>query len=144
MVHKDLASDLPAIQADQTQLRQVIVNMVRNASDALGSRRGEINLRTTVTVLHEPLSGCRLTGEVPAGEWVEFAVSDTGCGMSIAVQQRLFQPFFTTKPDGHGLGMPAVLGIVRKHNGHIVCTSAEGKGTTFGSSCRSSGRRQRI
>ena len=126
-----LAPDLPLVDIDPTQFRQIIINLVINASDALEGNPGVITLYTGLATIEQPLAGCRLSGTVPAGNWVEFAVTDTGCGMSEEVQRRIFEPFFTTKTTGHGLGMAAVLGIARSHGGHIVCVSEVGKGTTF-------------
>ncbi len=130
-IKTELPATLPAVRVDPVQIRQVVMNLVTNASDALNGRGGTITLRTALTHLDRPLCGCRLSGQVPAGDWVELSVADTGCGMSLDTQQHLFEPFFTTKKEGHGLGMSAVLGIVRRHNGHITCESALERGTTF-------------
>ncbi len=112
--------DTPPIEADATQIRQVVMNLITNASEALDNRTGTITLRTGV--------------QDPGNEQVEtvfFDVEDTGVGMDEKTQARLFDPFFTTKFTGRGLGLAAVLGIVRAHNGELFVTSAPGDGSTF-------------
>jgi two-component system, cell cycle sensor histidine kinase and response regulator CckA len=124
----DLGEPLPAIFADPGQLEQVIVNLVVNARDAI-SDGGEITLRTSVIHLDESYTGQGL--QLTPGEYVQLSVSDTGCGMSREVQRQVFEPFFTTKPEGTGLGLPTVYGIVKQSNGHISVYSEPGVGTTF-------------
>ncbi|MGC4119855.1 MAG: response regulator [Myxococcales bacterium] len=125
-----LASDLPAIEADAGQLQQVVMNLLTNASEAIGSKPGTIRLSTKV---REPTSdelGRTRTGRAPeAGRFVELAVADDGCGMDAATLERLFDPFFTTKKTGRGLGMSALQGIVRGHRGALLVDSTEGRGT---------------
>jgi PAS domain S-box-containing protein len=123
---------LPAIMADATQLRQVLMNLVINASEALGDQEGLI---TVSTGLHpagqgEP-PGVLAGSSLPGGDYVFLEVSDTGCGMDPATQARIFEPFFTTKFTGRGLGLSAVLGIVRGHHGALTLRSAPGEGSTF-------------
>jgi PAS domain S-box-containing protein len=118
----DLSPDLPAITADPTQVRQVVMNLITNASDALGDAPGGITLRTG------------LVEDVSADEahpFVFLEVSDTGCGMDTDTLQRIFDPFFSTKFTGRGLGLAAVMGIVESHHGHVRIRTAPGDGTTF-------------
>jgi signal transduction histidine kinase/CheY-like chemotaxis protein len=128
----NLARDLPVIRADATQLRQVIMNLVINGSEAIGSRSGVLALTTGVArVDAEYLKGFRPDASPPHGDYVFVEVSDNGCGMDTATLARIFDPFFTTKFTGRGLGLAAVLGIVRGHKGGLKVYSEPGKGTTF-------------
>ena len=123
---------LPVIMADATQIRQVIMNLVINASEAIGERSGVISLNTGLTrVDHTYLGGTVLAPELAEGTYVYLEVSDSGCGMSPETQARIFDPFFTTKFAGRGLGLAAVLGIVRGHKGALKIYSELGRGTTF-------------
>jgi PAS domain S-box-containing protein len=128
----NLFPELPAIEADATQIRQVIMNLVINASDAIGEKSGVISLNTGVTRVDRAyLGGTVFAPELPEGEYVHLEVSDSGCGMTAEVQARIFDPFFTTKFTGRGLGLSAVLGIMRGHHGAIKTYSEPGRGTTF-------------
>ncbi len=118
------------VYADSTQIGQIIMNLVINARDAMGDN-GTINISTKNLTLREntTISGLK----IPAGNYIEFSVADTGCGMEKDVVQRIFEPFFTTKDvgKGTGLGLAVVHGIVKNHNGFIYCESESDKGTTF-------------
>ena len=134
----ELASDLPAISADPTQVRQVVMNLITNASDALGEGGGTITLRTGVAHLEEveeQYFGRPPHGEDPAerahGPLVFLEIADTGQGMSSDTLSRIFDPFFSTKFSGRGLGLAAVMGIVRSHRGFIRIRTELGKGTAF-------------
>ncbi|MEZ0254480.1 MAG: CHASE domain-containing protein [Chthoniobacter sp.] len=127
-----LATDLPAISADATQIRQIIMNLVINASEAIGDRGGVINIATGVMEADRAcLTEAHLSPSIPEGEYVYLEVSDDGNGMSPETRERIFDPFFTTKFTGRGLGLAAVLGIVRGHYGAMKVNSEEGRGTTF-------------
>lgn len=127
-----LAPKLPAIKADVTQIRQIIMNLITNASDAIGQERGKISLTTgTMFADHSYLNESFLNDSLEQGTYVFLEVADTGCGMDEEVQARIFDPFFTTKFTGRGLGLAAVLGIIRSHRGAIRVISREGEGTTF-------------
>jgi CheY-like chemotaxis protein len=120
------------IEADPGQVQQVIMNLITNASEAIGKKPGVIALTTGVMACDEKyLSLSRVEQRPTPGRFAYVEVSDTGCGMDDETQQRLFDPFFTTKFMGRGLGMSAVLGIVRGHKGAILVDSAVGRGTTI-------------
>jgi PAS domain S-box-containing protein len=123
------AETLPLIEGDATQLRQVIMNLITNASDALGDRTGKITI-SIGTMATDPFTPC-LAGTPPEGESVFLEVNDTGTGMESDTLERIFDPFFTTKFTGRGLGLAAVLGIVRGHHGAIQVTSHPDAGTSF-------------
>ncbi len=123
--------DLPAIVADAGQVQQVIMNLITNASEAIGEQPGVITLATgSRPCTAGELRRSRLDDVPSPGQFVYLEVSDTGCGMDADTQQRLFDPFFTTKFMGRGLGMSAILGIVRGHRGAIIVDSTPGTGTT--------------
>ena len=128
----NLSKDLPPIKADPTQLRQVVMNLVINASEALGGKSGTISLTTgIVRVDAEYLDTTVLSERLPEADYIFIEVADNGCGMSAETKARIFEPFFTTKFTGRGLGLSAVLGIVRGHNGAMKVYSEQGKGTMF-------------
>jgi two-component system cell cycle sensor histidine kinase/response regulator CckA len=126
----EMADALPALEGDATQLRQVVMNLISNASDALGDQVGEIRLRTGVCELDAArLEGACLDATAHTGEHVFLECEDTGRGMDAATQARMFDPFFSTKFAGRGLGLASVIGIIRAHAGAIVVKSAMGHGT---------------
>jgi PAS domain S-box-containing protein len=128
----DLASNLPAVEADSARLSQVIMNLITNASEALEERGGRIALRTGAALLsREELDGFILGNAIAPGNYVYLEVEDSGVGMDAETQSRIFDPFFTTKLTGRGLGLAAVLGIVRAHAGAIDLASEAGRGTRF-------------
>jgi signal transduction histidine kinase/CheY-like chemotaxis protein len=128
----NLFLDLPMIKADATQIRQVIMNLVINASEAIGERSGVISLSTGLAAVgRAPFGGIILTPELPEGTYVYLEVVDSGCGMTAETQSKIFDPFFTTKFTGRGLGLAAVLGIVRGHGGALKLQSEPGRGTKF-------------
>ncbi len=120
----------PSVEGDATQLRQVVMNLIINASDALGDASGTIVVRTGVLDRPPEGEGAYFGATTPAGACAFLLVSDSGGGMDSATRDRMFEPFFTTKFTGRGLGLAAVQGIVRSHGGAIKVTSAPGKGTT--------------
>jgi PAS domain S-box-containing protein len=127
-----LARDLPAVEGDLTQIRQIIMNLVLNASEAIEDRPGRIRITTgTMTADRDYLAATHLAPDLPPGPYVFLEVSDTGRGMSPDTQNRIFDPFFSTKFTGRGLGLAAVLGIVRSHHGALRVESEEGCGSTF-------------
>ncbi|MBU5612838.1 PAS domain S-box protein [Geomonas azotofigens] len=127
----DLHRPLPLTDADPTQLRQIVMNLVINASEAIGDATGQVVIATGCTqVEHKQLQGSRQEVELPDGRYVYLMVSDDGCGMDPETQARLFDPFFTTKFTGRGLGMAAVQGIVKGHKGAISIDSKPGHGSS--------------
>lgn len=126
------ASSLPAIEADAAQIQQVIMNLVTNASDAIGDEEGTITISTHLQEL-DPLDIARIFSaqELGPGRFVVLEVGDTGCGISPETLDRIFDPFFTTKASGRGLGLSAMLGILRGHGGGFKIYSEVGRGTLF-------------
>ncbi len=124
---------LPLVQADATQIRQIVMNLITNASEAIGDREGTIRMSTGTLVWSGVDAGVHvLGGELRESQSYAYVrVSDNGSGMDNATLQRIFDPFFTTKFTGRGLGLAAVLGIVRGHRGAIRVESTPGIGTTF-------------
>lgn len=128
----DLAQNLPRIEADATQIRQVVMNLIINASDAIGEKSGTITVRTGVMECDRAyLNNADMGRELPEGTYIYIDVTDTGCGMDEETKAKIFDPFFTTKFTGRGLGLAAVHGIVRGHKGALNVCSEVGKGTTF-------------
>jgi len=129
----NLLPELPHLFADATQLRQVIMNLIINAAEAIATdSAGEVTLTTGVTnVGSEELKEVYSAPELSEGEYLYLEVIDNGCGMDAETKSRIFDPFFTTKFTGRGLGLAAVLGIIRSHKGAIALQSAPEQGTTF-------------
>jgi PAS domain S-box-containing protein len=151
-LHLHLAPNLPPVLADSAQIQQVIMNLAINAAESLGEQGGDVSLTTSTIDLdaahadalaHAPSQHLLYyesnpdDGEaggavsLPPGRYVCLEVRDSGCGMSPQTQARIFDPFFTTKFHGRGLGLAAVLGIVRGHRGALLVKSAVGQGSTF-------------
>ncbi len=127
-----LPEGLPAVEADVTQIHQVIMNLITNASESLGEATGLISVSCGVMECNRAyLSEGYWDDRLPEGKYIYLDVSDTGCGMNAETLRRIFDPFFTTKFTGRGLGLAAVLGIVRGHKGTIKVDSRPGQGTTF-------------
>jgi CheY-like chemotaxis protein len=121
-----LAEDLPPVEGDAAQIRQVVMNLLLNASEAIGQEVGTISM-----TIRKGEGLERREGSGASGDWVLLEVADTGVGMDEATRARIFEPFFTTKFAGRGLGLAAVQGIVRSHCGEVSVTSTPGEGTTF-------------
>jgi PAS domain S-box-containing protein len=131
-VRYQLATDLPPVEGDATQLRQIVMNLITNASDAIGDRAGVIRIGTHATRAEQArLSETYVDDGLAAGEYVVLEVRDDGGGMSKETRDRIFDPFFTTKVSGRGLGLAATLGILRAHRGTIEVESTEDAGSTF-------------
>ena len=131
-LHLDLEQFLPPIQADRGQIQQVFMNLAINAAEAIGSHEGRITVATGIQDVDDRY--LRLhpeAAELRPGKYVSLAVRDTGCGMDDATRAKVFDPFFSTKFTGRGLGLAAVAGILRGHKGAISVESALGKGTCF-------------
>ncbi len=131
-LHYRFGKDLPAVEVDVTQMRQVVMNLITNASDALGDDTGIISVSTGM--IDADAAYLREVTADPAirpGRFVSLEVSDSGCGMEKATIARIFEPFFSSKETGRGLGLAAVLGIVRGHGGILKVYSEVGQGTTM-------------
>ena len=125
-------ADVMLVEADATQIRQVIMNLIINASDALGGRAGLITLTAgCMQADREYLRSTYVDDHIKAGPYVFVDICDTGCGMTSATAARIFEPFYSTKGPSHGLGLAAVLGILRSHSGAIHVESEVGRGSTF-------------
>lgn len=123
---------LPPILADDDQIHQVIMNLVINASEAIGSANGSITISTGIQHFDQlVLNSSRLEGKLKAGRYVWIEVRDTGCGMDLDTRDKLFDPFFSTKFTGRGLGMSAAQGVIRAHKGAIMVDSSPGVGTSI-------------
>jgi CheY-like chemotaxis protein len=121
-----------AVEADVTQVRQVLLNLVTNAAEAIGDGTGTVKVRARIVDLDEPmLKHACIKTDVPPGPHPCLEVEDDGCGMDERVRTKLFDPFFTTKFSGRGLGLAAVLGIVASHRGTILLRTDIGKGSCF-------------
>lgn len=132
IVKMELDQDLPAVNADATQIGQVLMNLITNASQAMENDIGVITIRTTT--IHADrgyLDTCHLGGNLPEADYVSIEIGDTGSGMDSKTVAKIFDPFFTTKFTGRGLGLAAVMGIVKGHSGAIKVDSEPGVGTTF-------------
>ena len=117
-----LEDGLPGVRGDPAQLQQVVMNLISNAAEAIGDREGTVTLRTELVPA---------TSSPAQGPAVRLTVSDTGCGMTPEVQARVFDPFFSTKGSGRGLGLAALAGIVKAHDGTIRVDSTPGVGSSF-------------
>ena len=123
---------LSTIEADAAQIRQVVMNLIINAAEAIGEKSGVVTVSTSVIEADRSyLSETYLDENLPEGYYVCLEVADTGCGMDEQTRQKIFDPFFTTKFTGRGLGLAAVLGIVRGHGGALKIYSQPQRGTTF-------------
>jgi CheY-like chemotaxis protein len=128
----NLAPDLPFIYADEASIQQVVMNLITNAAEAIEQQPGVIRLTTGVLDCTQAELDTSLMEEKPkAGRFVCLEVCDNGCGMNKKTLSHLFDPFFTTKFTGRGLGMSAVIGIMKTHQGALFVESEPGVGTTF-------------
>ncbi|WP_224984610.1 hybrid sensor histidine kinase/response regulator [Geomonas agri] len=124
--------DLSLIKGDQGQVQQIIMNLVVNAVEAIGDHKGTVGISLAGHTVTADDGSCDAFGNAIApGSYVCLEVSDDGCGMSEETRQRVFDPFFSTKFTGRGLGMSATMGIIRSHNGALQLASALGEGSTF-------------
>lgn len=131
-LHYELADDPVDVYADVTQLRQIVMNLITNSADAVAGEDGRIAIRTGhQNMTREDLADTQLGDCLRPGKYVFVEVTDNGIGLTERQRARMFDPFFTTKHDGHGLGLAAVLGIVRAHDGTLSVSSQLGQGTTF-------------
>lgn len=131
-LHSDLAEELPVITGDASQLRQIVMNLIINAAEAIGEEQGEIKVALRQTEIGAQGGDVDFFSvAIPAGSYLCLEITDNGCGMDLEIQRRIFEPFYTTKFTGRGLGMSAVLGIITTHNGMFQLHSQPGQGTAF-------------
>jgi len=131
-VRYTLAEGLDAVEVDVAQIRQVVMNLMTNAAEACGDTGGLITVSTgRQWATNDDLMSTYLRDAPPDGEYIFLEISDDGCGIAADARTRLFEPFFTSKFQGRGLGLAAVLGIVRGHGGAIKVHSEPGKGSCF-------------
>ncbi|MEI6306547.1 MAG: response regulator, partial [Deltaproteobacteria bacterium] len=131
-ITSDLATDIPFVMVDASQIQQVTMNLIINASEAIGEAQGEVRVSLAKTaIIAEQRQKDYLGNIIPGGWYACLEVTDSGCGMDAETQNRIFEPFYTTKFTGRGLGMSAVLGIIKAHNGALQLFSQSGQGTTF-------------
>ena len=126
----ELRKHLPAVRGNAAQIRQIVMNLIINASEALGEKDGVIHVTTSLAGGGRHRSTIPSTN-LPEGDYLRLEVSDTGCGITEEQRARIFDPFFSTKFAGRGLGLAVVHGIVRAHAGAIQLSSRPGRGTKF-------------
>jgi PAS domain S-box-containing protein len=127
-----ITGNIPYIKADAGQISQIIMNMIINASEAIGEEQGDIRVALTKAAITAEQAEKDYTGKaITPGQYICLEVTDTGCGMDYETRRRIFEPFYTTKFVGRGLGMPAALGVITSHKGALQLTSQPGRGTTF-------------
>jgi PAS domain S-box-containing protein len=131
-IELSLSAGLPYINADEAQIQQIIMNLITNGAESIDKPRGCINIITGVKNCDKKYLAASLVDVIPEpGSYVYLEVKDNGCGISNEILKRLFDPFFTTKFTGRGLGMSAVMGILKTHNGALLVESKPGIGSTF-------------
>jgi signal transduction histidine kinase/ActR/RegA family two-component response regulator len=132
-IQTDLAAELPLIKADPDQMKQVIQNLILNGAEAIGDRAGVVTISTGVTEIEtadDPIWQ-HISPAFGPGHYIRLQVQDNGQGMAEEAVAQIFDPFFTMKETGHGLGLAVVLGIVRGHGGAIRVDTEQGVGSTF-------------
>jgi len=128
----DLAEGLPLIEGDSAQVRQIVMSLVTNASEAIGKRSGIVSVTAGSRACDAKyLAGAYVDDGLPPGTYAFIEVTDTGCGMDAETLAQIFDPFYTTKFIGRGLGLATVLGMVRGHKGAIRVETTQGRGSTF-------------
>jgi len=132
VIRTTFAPDIPTIFGDASQIRQIVMNLIINAAEAIGEAHGEVCVSLTHSEITAGQSDKDHLGEViPSGKYLCLEVADNGCGMNDETKRRIFEPFYTTKFTGRGLGMSAVLGIIKAHKGALQLFSQQGQGSTF-------------
>ena len=131
-INTNISSEKLSMTGDASQIRQIVMNLVINASEAIGEVQGTVHVSLSRTEIKKmPMEKDLFGKTIPAGGYLCLEVTDNGCGMDDECMRRIFEPFYTTKFTGRGLGMSAVLGIVSAHRGAIQLTSQPGQGTSF-------------
>jgi CheY-like chemotaxis protein len=131
-IQMELPDHLPLIDADASQIRQVLINLLANASESFAGNSGKIIISAeTKKYVQDELNLMQLGSNLNAGKYVTLRVKDNGSGMDETILAKIFDPFFTTKYTGRGLGLSAMLGILRRHGGAVRVTSKLGCGSEF-------------
>lgn len=143
-VDLELEEGLWPVLADRSKMEQMMVNLILNAFEAIEETGGSLSIKTLNINISRPVKCNLFNHNLLEGEYVQITVKDTGPGIPKSLHKRVFEPFFTTRFMGRGLGLPAVAGIVKSHNGCISLESEEGKGTTFTIYLPKSSERQMI
>ncbi|MDD2898021.1 MAG: PAS domain S-box protein [Desulfuromonadaceae bacterium] len=132
VIHLNIPDNIPAIKTDESQIRQIIMNLLINSSEAIGEQQGDIIISLTRTAISSKKPKSDYLGNtIYPGDYLCLEVTDNGCGMNDETLRHIFEPFYTTKFTGRGLGMSAVLGIIKAHSGALQLYSESGMGTTF-------------
>jgi CheY-like chemotaxis protein/two-component sensor histidine kinase len=132
VIKQDISADIPFVMGDAAQIHEIVMNLLTNASEAIGKEHGEISVSLAKSDITADQSYKDHLGKViPPGRYVCMEVTDNGCGMDDETKQRIFEPFYSTKFAGRGLGMSAVLGIVTSHKGALQLSSRPGQGTSI-------------
>ncbi len=133
IMHTQLLPDLPTIEADEGQIQQLIMNLIINGAEAIGTKPGSVTIKTDIETVESGAGffSSQYGFRLQPGAYVSLTIRDDGQGMDPQTITRIFEPFFTTKMMGRGLGLAAVLGIVRGHHGGITVHSKPGEGTQF-------------
>jgi PAS domain S-box-containing protein len=129
VLRTDLCPDLLPVRGSAPQLRQVVMNLIVNASEAIGDADGIIHIKTSR--VSREIRDATASSVRPRGKFLRLVVSDTGCGMTAAEKARIFDPFYSTKFAGRGMGLAVVQRIVRDHGGAVNLVSSPGQGTIF-------------
>jgi PAS domain S-box-containing protein len=128
----DCSTDLPGFECDPTRIRQILMNLVKNAADAIGDQPGQISVQTcTVECEKSGFEDAIIGSDSESGRFLKLTVKDSGTGMNEDTVQRIFDPFYSTKSEGRGLGLSTMIGVVREHGGALTVTSELNKGSTF-------------
>ena len=131
-IHHNKTPKLPLFKGNQAQIKQIVINLINNAVEAIGNDDGQIYISTSVDKLDkEDLTDIIEGHHHDSGEYISLRISDTGVGISHDLRSKIFNPLFTTKQKGHGLGLAAVLSIVHSHSGILQMQSTPEQGTTF-------------
>ena len=131
-VKTHFSQKIPSIRGDAGQLKQVVMNLILNAAEAIGEAQGVVLVSLAKAVIKPEQPVVDYFGKtIPPGGYLLLEVTDSGCGMDDESMRRIFEPFYTTKFTGRGLGMSAVLGIIKAHKGSLQLVSQPGRGTTF-------------
>lgn len=132
VIKTSYSADIPSVLADAGQLRQMVMNLITNAAEAIGKEKGNIKVAlSTISIQYDTLVTDYFGESIPPGRYLCLEVTDTGCGMDKETKRRIFEPFYTTTFTGRGLGMSAVLGILKAHKAVFQLLSQPGKGSTI-------------